>query len=164
MIIKYAKDLIVKFVNWLADMADKFGLKRNQFLTIFLAVIIALSIVAYIIVALIAKMVVLNLRESLTIFLIAIIALATVAYVIVALFLFKFAKQTAEDNYKLLLLNILLFYERSMQEKTASISDAAIKLLESERISKELREKLKQIFPEEARQIFDTAEGEQRKR
>lgn len=160
MILKFAKDFIVKFVNWIANMADKFGLRRNQFLSIFIVLTAVLSIVSYIIVSFIAKKVILNLSQSLMIFLMVIIALATVSYVVVALFLFKFAKDTTENTYKLLLLNILLFHEKAIEDKTASISGKARKILEGERISKELKERIALIFPEEASKIFSEEDEE----
>ncbi len=158
MIFKLVKDFIVKFVNWIANMGDKFGLKRNQFLSIFVVLIAALSIVSYIIVSIIAKKVILNLSQSLMIFLMVIIALSTVSYVVVALFLFKFAKDTTENTYKLLLLNILLFHEKATKDKTAAIPGKAKKLLEGERISKELKERIALIFPEEASKVFPEEE------
>ncbi len=154
MIFKFIKDIIVKLVKWFADMADRSGLKRNQFLTILIAVIIALAIAAYLIVSFIAKKVALNLDQALMIFFIVIIALTTVSYVVVSLFLFKFAKSTFENTNNLLLLNVLLFYEKTLQAKTADITDATAKLLEHERISKDLQQKLALLFPEAAKKLF----------
>ncbi len=154
MMFKFIKDIIVNLVKWFANLAERSGLKRNQFITVLIAVIVALGIAAFLIVSFLAKKVALNLNQTLMIFFIVIIALTTVSYVVISLLLFKFTKSTFENTNNLLLLNLLMFYEKTLQDKTAAITDTTAKLLEGERISKDLQQKLALLFPDQAKKLF----------